>query len=61
MMDILLIGWIKELIGKGMTARIRDTNNVTNSFNRVRCKVGVNFLVVEMETKKEADIRSVTI
>jgi hypothetical protein len=33
LMDNLLSARIKELIHKGMTIMIRDTNNVANSFN----------------------------
>jgi hypothetical protein len=64
-MDHLLSGGIKDLIPKGMTTMIRNTNNVTNRFNRVRWKVTISFLVVDflqkMEAKEDADIRSVTI
>jgi hypothetical protein len=64
-MDNLLSGVIKDLIRKGMITMIRDTNNVINSFNRVRWKVTINFLIVDflpkMEAKEYADIRSVTI
>jgi hypothetical protein len=65
MMDNLLSGGMKDLIRKGMTTLIRDTNNVINSFNRVRWKVTIHFLIVDflpkMKAKEDADIRSVTI
>jgi hypothetical protein len=57
-MDNLLSGGIKDLISKGMTTMIRGTNNVTSSFNRVRWKVSIDFLIVDflpkMESKEDA-------
>ena len=64
-MNNLLSGGIEDLVGKGMTTMIRDTNNVSNSFNRVRREMTINFLVVDllpkMEAKEDTDIRGVTI
>ena len=64
-MNNLHDGGVDNLIGKGMTTMIRDTNNVANIFNRIRRKMTINILVVnllpKMEPKEDTDVRGITI
>ena len=44
-------GRVEDLISKGMTTMIRDTNNVSNGFNSIRSEMPINLLVVNLLPK----------